>query len=145
MDIQEKLAALSVRAPWISDNPLRKRLWSAVDKEHASTAARARVIRIATETAEALAPIAACHQGCSHCCHQGLLIYEHEAVLLAEVSGREMVGQPWRRRQEVDVDIESSIGKPCPFLVDHSCSVYEHRPLPCRLRQVTPTTVTRHA
>jgi Fe-S-cluster containining protein len=62
------------------------------------------------------------------------MIFEHEALLLAEVSGREMVSQPWRRLQEVDIDLDSTIGMPCPFLVDDSCSVYEHRPLFCRLR-----------
>lgn len=134
MNIPEKLAALSLRAPWIAEGPLRRRLKAVVQNERDPIAARARVIQIATEASEALAPIAACRQGCSHCCHQGLILYEHEAVRLAEASGREMVRQPWRRRQEVDGDIASSIVKPCPFLVEHSCSVHEHRPLSCRLR-----------
>jgi hypothetical protein len=45
-----------------------------------------------------------------------------------------MVRQPWRPLQEVDVDLDSANGKPCPFLVSDACSVYEHRPLFCRLR-----------
>lgn len=134
MNISEKLAELSSSAPWIAEGQLRRQLQAVFQTERNPVVARARVIQIATEASEALAAVAACHEGCSHCCRQGLMLFEHEAVLLAEVSGRKMVRQPWRRRQEVDVDIDSSIGKPCPFLVDHRCSVYEHRPLPCRLR-----------
>lgn len=134
MSLTEKLAALASRVPWIAPESLKKCVERVAREEPDPVKARARIIRIATEVTEALAPAAACRQRCSHCCHQGLPVHEHEAVLLARVSGREMVRQPWRRAQEVDVDIDSSIGKPCPFLVDHACSVYEHRPLACRIR-----------
>jgi hypothetical protein len=134
MTVLDKLAFLADTAPWITEGQLTPRLEGIVKDEPDGLAARARVIRIATEVNEAIAPVAACRRGCSHCCRQGLMIFEHEAVLLAEVSGRELVRQPWQPLQAVDEDLDSMIGTPCPFLDNDSCSVYEHRPLFCRLR-----------
>jgi hypothetical protein len=94
MALLEKLAVLAETAPWITEGPLTERLEAIVKDEPDALVARARVIRIATEVSEAIAPVAACRRGCSHCCRQGLMIFEHEAILLAEVSGREMVSQP---------------------------------------------------
>lgn len=134
MTVLDKLAFLADAAPWITEGQLKRRLEAIVKDEPDGQKARARVIRIATEVNDAISPVAACRRGCSHCCRQGLLVFEHEAVLLAKVSGRELVRQPWRRQQEVDVDLDSTVGTPCPFLVNDCCSVYEHRPLFCRLR-----------
>jgi hypothetical protein len=134
MTVLDKIAFLADTAPWITEGPLTRRLNAVLRAEPDGLVARRRVIQIATEVNEAISPVAACRRGCSHCCRQGLMNFEHEAVLLAEVSGREMFRQPWRRQQEVDVDIDSTTGKPCPFLVNDSCSVYEPRPVFCRLR-----------
>lgn len=134
MDLIERLAYLAKTAPWVTEGPLTRRLAAVVKDESDALVARRRVIQIATEVNDALAPVATCRRGCNHCCRQGLMIFEHEAVLLAEVSGRQMERQPWRPLEEVEVDLDSMIGQPCPFLVEDACSVYEHRPLFCRLR-----------
>jgi Fe-S-cluster containining protein len=51
------------------------------------------------------------------------VIYEHEAIRLAEVSGRK------RRRLPFHAEGLRFNGKSCPFLIDNRCSVYEDRPL----------------
>lgn len=134
MSVLDKLALLGETEPWIAERPLKRRLETVVKEEVDGTAGRARIRQIATEVNEAIAPVAACRRGCNHCCHQGLMVFEHEAMALAEASGRQMVRQSWRPQQQVDIDLDSVSGTPCPFLIDGSCSVYEHRPLFCRLR-----------
>lgn len=134
MTIQEKLARLVEATPWMTVQKLQRRISGVMNENISARVARMRIIKIATEANDALAPIATCRNGCSHCCHQGLVVFEHEAVALAKVSGREMVKQPHRSDRELEIDIGSATGKPCPFLTNNSCSVYEHRPLSCRLR-----------
>src|SRR3989344_2408724 len=51
----------------------------------------------------------ACKNGCSHCCHIGVMVTSAEAKLMG-----------------------SKIGVPCTFLGDKGCEVYENRPYMCR-------------
>jgi Fe-S-cluster containining protein len=104
-----------------------------ITSENASIKSRRRkVIAIANRMAEALEPHVACKPGCSHCCHMNTIIYEHEAIRLAEVSGRKMARLPFRPRNVAFAEGTRFSGTPCPFLVENRCSVYDDRPLVCR-------------
>jgi len=92
-----------------------------------------KLIQIAGQVQAALSPYMACHAGCSHCCHMGTLIYAHEAERLAAVSGREMIPVRHRPRDQVIALVDNFHGRPCPFLRNNRCSVYNDRPFICRV------------
>ncbi len=85
---------------------------------------------------DAIGENCACINKCSHCCYQAVFISKAEATEIAKFTGREMA--------DVGVPLIESIGlieesrekyttKPCPFLKDGSCSIYEVRPIACRV------------
>jgi Fe-S-cluster containining protein len=94
---------------------------------------RQRVIWITDAVVKALQPHVACGPGCSYCCHMNTVIYEHEARRLAEVSGRKMTAVPYRPPNVVSSEGMRYNSTPCPFLVADKCSVYDDRPLVCRV------------
>jgi len=74
----------------------------------------------------------ACAQGCGNCCvHQkDLPVYPHELVgIYWYVS--EKIARPMRviLRDRLN---RHAAGSACPFLVDHSCSIHQVRPVGCR-------------
>jgi len=72
----------------------------------------------------------ACKMGCAYCCHQAIDISRLEADYIQEKTGirHAQVLAPHPR------DPLSFSGKtPCPFLKEGACSIYEHRPLICRI------------
>lgn len=86
---------------------------------------------LADRIAEAMAPYAACREGCTHCCHKSVPISLHEAELLSAATGRQMravrlASGPKTVEEDVPTD-------PCPFLVETSCSIYGQRPIACRV------------
>lgn len=130
--VQPKMKALLESHPWMADDQIGQILGGIV-RENASVKSRRRkVITIANRVTAALEPYVACKPGCSDCCHMNTMIYEHEAIRLAEVTGRKMVRLPYRPLNQVAVDGAEFNGKPCTFLVENKCSVYEDRPLVCR-------------
>lgn len=88
---------------------------------------------------QSLAEHAACRSGCSHCCNIAVGLSKTEAQQIADEIGRPLnkgagrvVGSAeWQSRAEVDMKF---YGVPCTFLVDGKCSIYEFRPLACRLQ-----------
>lgn len=72
----------------------------------------------------------ACRQGCSHCCHIPVAVTQTEANMLGKAIGRPAL-------QILDAPSPSEDGygyhRPCTFLVEDSCSVYQNRPLACRV------------
>ena len=77
---------------------------------------------------------AVCQKGCGHCCYMPTMIYAHEAEVLGQVKGIKPAPVPYRDRSAVLADAVRQFGPPCPFLgKDNSCTVYDHRPLICRL------------
>lgn len=100
--------------------------------------------RAASAWSTPLQALAACRQGCAHCCHIPVTISSVEADLI----GRRMGRRPARpaqavRLQEFD-DLDEAVPaleaisagrepSPCPFLQDDACSVYDVRPMACRL------------
>ena len=75
-------------------------------------------------------PFSACKSGCSYCCHISVMICESEAKALAKASGRKM--QKITERPSLAIR-EKWHKVPCTFLKKGRCSVYEERPLACRM------------
>lgn len=64
-----------------------------------------------------------CHKGCDNCCYIQVSISSLEAQYI-----QLKTGVPYRDKQISAVKINT----PCPFLKDHCCSIYQHRPYVCR-------------
>lgn len=86
---------------------------------------------LAERVQRAVLPHTACRKGCSHCCHQAVTIHTEEAKRIAQSTGRKMVFA----RMELDrsLVVTKYMRVPCPFLEDGKCSIYQIRPLSCRL------------
>lgn len=71
-----------------------------------------------------------CKRGCSHCCHMAVAVTSEEARMMGQAIGR----KPRRAKPRAHYnDVDSSPNNPCTFLVNNECSIYEHRPLACRV------------
>ncbi|MBD5802360.1 Flagellin N-methylase [Azoarcus sp. Aa7] len=90
-------------------------------------------IRLADRFHKAVAPHTACRSRCSACCHLPTMLYACEASALANASGRTMATLPPREPSLSLAAAKQYFGKPCPFLKQDRCSVYEVRPVICRL------------
>lgn len=99
--------------------------------------------RAATVWAEPVAPLSACKRGCTHCCHMPVAVFEDEARLIAQASGRpvcepkdftrlSIVGPPEEEGERELRSLAAYTGQRCPFLSGGDCSIYEQRPLACR-------------
>ncbi len=80
----------------------------------------------------------ACSKGCDVCCRQkDIPLYPHELVGLYWLVSEKMTGV---ERDIVKQQLaEHAPGSPCPFLVDHSCTVHPVRPVSCRQFNVFTT------
>jgi len=73
---------------------------------------------------------AACARGCGHCCHVSVPITQFEANYMGENLGI----KPVELKQSVKHELnEYGSHTPCPFLKNGECSIYEFRPLTCRM------------
>ena len=97
-----------------------------------------RLREIADKVGAAIAPFTPCRKGCSACCHKPALISEMDAMLISEATGKPLAAP--RRVFDVTAGEEARrsffapyAGTPCPFLKDDACSIYEHRPIVCRV------------
>jgi Fe-S-cluster containining protein len=82
----------------------------------------------------AMRGIAPCKEGCDACCHMATGITLQEAQAIAATTGRAMTVPPdLVGMQAIELDRIKYNGVPCVFLEDHRCSIYEHRPYPCRV------------
>jgi Fe-S-cluster containining protein len=73
--------------------------------------------------------LAACQSGCSSCCRIPVALTDVEARVIGQEIGREVKQVAFGR--ELD---RSLTGKACQFLRNNVCSIYESRPLTCRLQ-----------
>ena len=80
------------------------------------------------ELAKVATPHVACKRGCSSCCHMNITISQVEANEIALKGSRRLK----KLEQHVRHDLGEFLGVPCPFLLDHQCSIYETRPFVCR-------------
>lgn len=98
-------------------------------RENASAKSKlGKIYSLMSEVNQHLGPYVACGKGCSDCCKMNISISVVEAERLAAASGKQMAAVE-RPMQHVK---DKFIGRPCPFLVDNACSVYEVRPYACR-------------
>jgi Fe-S-cluster containining protein len=75
-------------------------------------------------------PHSACKSGCSHCCNISAIICETEAKAISKATGRAMA-MPEGVPSPMLVTRWHKV--PCPFLKKGRCSVYDDRPMVCRL------------
>lgn len=72
----------------------------------------------------------ACKKGCAFCCHQSIQLSSMEAGYIASNTGI----QPVALSAPIYRDpLGFSEKTPCPFLKQGACSIYEFRPLICRI------------
>lgn len=89
---------------------------------------------LAADHGTVVSPHAACRPGCTHCCHIPVSMTTTEAELIGRAIGRRPAPLP-----ENLPEVAAGYDNPCPFLANAAgsspgtCSIYEHRPLACRL------------
>jgi Fe-S-cluster containining protein len=107
----------------------------------AANSVKAKIIllrRMTDKIGEAGRGLVPCRKGCSHCCHMATMVHLDEAKMIAAATGARMV---MPKAFNVDlVHIEKLRnrydGVPCRFLVNSACSIYEQRPLACRMHMI---------
>ena len=78
---------------------------------------------------EAVAPHAACTDGCAGCCYQPVSLTLEEAEVIARETGAPLrTPASWTTGPVLQY-----VGEPCPYLHDARCTIYRHRPMVCRL------------
>ncbi|MCM0020141.1 MAG: YkgJ family cysteine cluster protein [Tagaea sp.] len=78
----------------------------------------------------------ACKAGCGWCCHQHVAILPAEAVAVALAIAGTPLAEKFDREAPAILGTTNEARKkarrPCPFLIEGSCAVYEVRPNRCR-------------
>jgi Fe-S-cluster containining protein len=88
------------------------------------------VLNTADQIFDQAGKFAACARGCGHCCHVSVPITQFEARYMGENLGI----TPVELKQSVKHELsEYGSHTPCPFLANGECSIYEYRPLTCRM------------
>lgn len=96
--------------------------------------ARAKTMRMweaASEVSKILTPYTACKQGCSYCCNIATTLTTTEAQIIGKHVGRKP--KVFTTRVNILDNIKKYSGVQCPFLKKGRCSIYEVRPLACRV------------
>ena len=98
-----------------------------------------RLRQVVDKVAAAIAPYTPCRKGCSACCHKAAIVSEMDAMQIAEATGAPLAtpGKVFEVRDGAEARKRYLIayaGKPCTFLKDGACSIYEHRPVVCRVQ-----------
>lgn len=90
-----------------------------------------RLLEIADRAAELVGPETPCRRGCSACCHMAVGMGSIEAQRIALKTGRQpQVPPPY---VDTRVNVSRYTGVPCPFLKENICTIYDVRPLACRI------------
>jgi uncharacterized protein len=88
------------------------------------------VLNTADQIFDYAGKFAACARGCGHCCHVSVPITAFEARYM----GDNLNIKPVEVTQSKRPDLKAfSSHTPCPFLKNGECSIYEFRPLTCRM------------
>lgn len=91
-----------------------------------------RLYEIIDEISTMVEPTATCKRGCSHCCYQSVIITSWEAAKIAKFTRRKFAMPNLDSAEKKDELIERYAGKPCPFLSNNECTIYDVRPSMCR-------------
>ncbi len=91
------------------------------------------------KVSDAVSSVCACINKCSHCCRRCIYITRAEAIEISKFTGRKITESFTGRLLPESIDIIQELqkkyaGAPCVFLKDGSCSIYEVRPIECRLQ-----------
>jgi hypothetical protein len=100
--------------------------------------------RAASAWAQPLQDVAACRRGCAHCCHIPVTISAIEAALIRRHVRRAPATPAQAVRLDAFTDLSDTMAalqalggqtppSPCPFLHEGACSIYDARPMACRL------------
>lgn len=107
-----------------------------------------KLVAVADDLNAFLKPNSPCKSGCSHCCHMATAIIDTEAARIAGHINRPYIKQ--RRSESLEESIEwhndileKYTAVPCTFLKDNQCSIYEVRPLACRVHHSVDDTNER--
>lgn len=86
------------------------------------------------------AKLAACREGCNHCCHQAVIVSKAEAQVIGKAIGATLnptagrISIATQNLEAAKLQVQRRYtGQACVFLRDGKCSVYMQRPLVCRL------------
>ena len=81
---------------------------------------------------QAVAPVVACRTACSACCHAPVILLASEAAVIGAEIGIPPEVVPMEMRN-AEPPTWRGKGHACLFLRDDKCSIYEWRPMACRL------------
>lgn len=101
---------------------------------HANASAKSKLgqfSQLADALAAEIAPDTGCRRGCAACCHIAVSMSSLEAARMEHALGVKPKTLP--ADNDTDTAKDRYFGTPCPFLEGSECSIYEHRPLSCRL------------
>lgn len=94
-----------------------------------------RFFKIVDAVFDPVKPFVVCGSGCSHCCRQAVFISSAEAKLISDFTGK-----PTTLERNTFLDAQYAkdaqdrrVDTPCSFLVEGQCSIYEVRPVACRI------------
>lgn len=100
----------------------------------------AKLRQLADRVGKSVAPHAVCEKGCSYCCYIALPMTKEEAQVIGEEIGLKPLNSFSRIDSELpgietirEQEVASRWGVPCPFLDNSACTIYENRPLACRM------------
>jgi uncharacterized protein len=130
---ERRIEAIMETIPWIQPETIERIVDKIIYMNARPALKLTKLTELANKFNEALRPHYTCRKGCYSCCSMTTLIYRYEAVRLADVTSRKMVELPFRPYHEVLSAGNLVYGKQCAFVANGLCSVYEHRPMICRL------------
>ncbi len=133
-------AAILEENPWFTpEGGLEGELRRIVEMPASLKSKYRHFVRLADRISEAVDKHSQCKRGCSHCCYISVGITETEAELIGEA----IKTKPTTPKNSYTLFDEHLIdgeefkaayfGKPCGFLDGTDCSIYENRPIACRL------------
>lgn len=89
-----------------------------------------RARKVADQISKAVTPHSACKASCSYCCHIPIALSSVEALVIGESIG---VTPTMSISRDAREDINHYHRQPCTFLQQGKCSIYDARPMACRL------------
>src|SRR5690606_37486713 len=91
----------------------------------------AKAKQVAGKLSDLIKPYTACKNKCSHCCNIASTITDLEAQAMARASGKR-IDNP-SPKLPAEASRMDWFRVPCPFLKAGKCSIYDERPMACRL------------